>query len=145
DLPKDVVTATGGYVPPARARHKSYNPQVKGDTARIEQAVELLAKARRPLVYAGGGVVNAGPAASQLLTNFVNMTGFPTTLTLMGLGAVPASNRNFIGMVGMHGSLEANMCMHDCDVMLCVGARFDDRVTGRIDAFSPDSKKIHID
>jgi len=145
DLPKDVVTAEGTYVPPARARHKSYNPQVKGDTGKIEQAVELLAKAKRPLVYAGGGVINAGPSASQLLTNFVNMTGFPTTLTLMGLGAVAASNKNFIGMVGMHGSLEANMCMHDCDVMLCVGARFDDRVTGRLDAFSPGSKKIHID
>jgi len=145
DLPKDVVTALGTYVPPARARHKSYNPQVKGDIARIEQAVDLLTKAKRPLVYAGGGVINAGPAASQLLTSFVNMTGFPATLTLMGLGAVPASSKNFIGMVGMHGSLEANMCMHDCDVMLCVGARFDDRVTGRLDAFSPGSKKIHID
>jgi len=145
DLPKDVVTAEGTYVPPQRARHKSYNPQVKGDTARIEQAVELLAKAKRPLVYAGGGVINAGPAASQLLTGFVDTAGFPATLTLMGLGAVPASNKNFIGMVGMHGTLEANMCMHDCDVMLCVGARFDDRVTGRIDAFSPGSKKIHID
>ena len=145
DLPKDVVTTEGTYVPPAKARHRSYNPQVKGDIARIEEAVALLAKAKRPLVYAGGGVINAGPAASQLLSSFVEMTNFPTTLTLMGLGAVPASSKNFIGMVGMHGSLEANMCMHDCDVMLCVGARFDDRVTGRIDAFSPSSKKIHID
>ncbi len=145
DLPKDVVTSEGTYIPPAKARHRSYNPQVKGDIGKIEQAVELLAKAKRPLVYAGGGVVNAGPAASQLLSSFVAMTNFPTTLTLMGLGAVPASSKNFLGMVGMHGSLEANMCMHDCDVMLCVGARFDDRVTGRIDAFSPNSKKIHID
>ena len=145
DLPKDVVTTEGTYIPPARARHRSYNPQVKGDIGRIEEAVALLAKAKRPLVYAGGGVINAGPAASQLLSSFVEMTNFPTTLTLMGLGAVPASSKNFLGMVGMHGSLEANMCMHDCDVMLCVGARFDDRVTGRIDAFSPNSKKIHID
>ena len=145
DLPKDVVTAEGRYVPPQRARHKSYNPQVKGDISRIEEAAALLAEARRPLVYAGGGVINAGPAASQLLTSFVDMTGFPVTLTLMGLGALAGSNRHFIGMVGMHGSLEANMGMHDCDVMLCVGARFDDRVTGRLDAFSPDSKKIHID
>ena len=145
DLPKDVVTAEGRYVPPQRARHKSYNPQVKGDISRIEEAAALLAEAKRPLVYAGGGVINAGPAASQLLTSFVDMTGFPVTLTLMGLGALAGSNRHFIGMVGMHGSLEANMGMHDCDVMLCVGARFDDRVTGRLDAFSPDSKKIHID
>jgi acetolactate synthase-1/2/3 large subunit len=145
DLPKDVVTTEGTYLPPARVKHKSYNPQVKGDMARIEEAVELLAKAKRPIIYAGGGVINAGPAASQLLTNLVDMTGFPVTLTLMGLGAVPASNKHFLGMLGMHGSLEANYSMHDCDVMLCVGARFDDRVTGRTDAFSPDSKKIHID
>ena len=145
DLPKDVVTTEGTYLPPARIKHKSYNPQVKGDMARIEEAVDLLAKAKRPIIYAGGGVINAGPAASQLLTNLVDMTGFPVTLTLMGLGAVPASNKQFLGMLGMHGSLEANMSMHDCDVMLCVGARFDDRVTGRTDAFSPGSKKIHID
>ena len=146
DLPKDVVTATIGYSRTSGpVQHPSYNPRVKGDHERISEAVELLANAKRPLIYAGGGVINSGPAASQLLTNLVNMTGIPTTLTLMGLGALPASSGNFIGMVGMHGSLEANMCMHDCDVMLCVGARFDDRVTGRTDAFSPDSKKIHID
>jgi acetolactate synthase-1/2/3 large subunit len=145
DLPKDVMTTLGDYLPPAKARHRSYNPQVKGDLSKIEKAVDLLAKAKKPLIYAGGGVINAGPAASQLLTNLVDLTGAPTTLTLMGLGALPSSHKNFIGMVGMHGSLEANMCMHDCDVMLCVGARFDDRVTGRLDAFSPGSKKIHID
>ena len=146
DLPKDVVTATIGYSRTSGpVQHPSYNPRVKGDHEPISEAVELLANAKRPLIYAGGGVINSGPAASQLLTNLVNMTGIPTTLTLMGLGALPASSGNFIGMVGMHGSLEANMCMHDCDVMLCVGARFDDRVTGRTDAFSPDSKKIHID
>ncbi|MEM7120902.1 MAG: acetolactate synthase 3 large subunit [Pseudomonadota bacterium] len=145
DLPKDVVNAEGTYLPPARVKHKSYNPQVKGDMARIEEAVDLLAKAKRPIIYAGGGVVNAGPAASQLLTNLADISGFPVTLTLMGLGALPASHKQFLGMLGMHGSLEANMAMHDCDVMLCVGARFDDRVTGRTDAFSPDSKKIHID
>ncbi len=146
DLPKDVVTASAAYTRPAAPmQHPSYSPRLKGDPERISEAVELLAGASRPLIYAGGGVINSGPAASQLLTNLVNMTGIPTTLTLMGLGALPASNRNFIGMVGMHGSLEANMCMHDCDVMLCVGARFDDRVTGRTDAFSPESRKIHID
>ncbi len=146
DLPKDVVTASTAYTRPvATLQHPSYRPRLKGDHERISEAVDLLAGARRPLIYAGGGVVNSGPAASQLLTNLVNMTGIPTTLTLMGLGALPASNRNFIGMVGMHGSLEANMCMHDCDVMMCIGARFDDRVTGRTDAFSPESRKIHID
>ena len=146
DLPKDVVTASAAYTRPAAPmQHPSYSPRLKGDPERISEAVDLLAGASRPLIYAGGGVINSGPAASQLLTNLVNMTGIPTTLTLMGLGALPASNRNFIGMVGMHGSLEANMCMHDCDVMLCVGARFDDRVTGRTDAFSPESRKIHID
>ncbi len=146
DLPKDVVTASTAYArPSAPIQHPSYSPRLKGDHERISEAVDLLAGARQPLIYAGGGVINSGPAASQLLTNLVNMTGIPTTLTLMGLGALPASNRNFIGMVGMHGSLEANMCMHDCDVMLCVGARFDDRVTGRTDAFSPESRKVHID
>ncbi len=144
DLPKDVVTTSAPYRPPGRPK-TTYNPQVKGDLARIEEAVDLLAAARRPLIYAGGGVVNAGPAASQLLTSLVQMTGIPTTLTLMALGTLPASDSRFIGMVGMHGSLEANMCMHDCDVMMCIGARFDDRVTGRVDAFSPDSRKIHID
>jgi len=145
DLPKDVMTSLGDYLPPAQVQHRSYNPQVKGDLGKIEEAVELLANAKRPLIYAGGGVINAGPSASQLLTNLVDTTGYPTTLTLMGLGALSSSHKNFIGMVGMHGSREANMCMHDCDVMLCVGARFDDRVTGRVNAFSPDSKKIHID
>ncbi len=146
DLPKDVVTASTVYArPSAPMQHPTYSPLLKGDPERISEAVDLLAGARRPLIYAGGGVINSGPAASQLLTNLVNMTGIPTTLTLMGLGSLPASNRNFIGMVGMHGSLEANMCMHDCDVMLCIGARFDDRVTGRTDAFSPESRKIHID
>ena len=146
DLPKDVMTASTAYArPSASLQHPSYSPRLKGDHERISEAVDLLASAERPLIYAGGGVVNSGPAASQLLTNLVNMTDIPTTLTLLGLGVLPASNRNFIGMVGMHGSLEANMSMHDCDVMLCVGARFDDRVTGRTDAFSPGSRKIHID
>ncbi|MEX2649718.1 MAG: acetolactate synthase 3 large subunit [Alphaproteobacteria bacterium] len=145
DLPKNVVVAEGTYRAPATVRHKSYHPQVKGDLGRIEQAIELIAGAKRPLFYAGGGVVNAGHAASQLLTTLVRLTGYPVTLTLMGLGAYPASDRQFLGMLGMHGTLEANLAMHDCDVMVCIGARFDDRVTGRLDAFSPGSKKIHID
>ncbi|MBI4966992.1 MAG: acetolactate synthase 3 large subunit [Rhodospirillales bacterium] len=145
DLPKDVVTAKGRYVGPAKVRHKSYKPQVKGDAAAIEKAVELMAHAKRPLLYAGGGVINSGPAASELLTQLVKMSGFPFTLTLMGLGAVPAADPHYLGMVGMHGTYEANLAMHDCDVMVCIGARFDDRVTGKIAAFAPHSKKIHID
>lgn len=145
DLPKDVLMTKGEYLPPTRIKHKSYKPQVKGDLKRIEEAVALLANARKPIIYAGGGVVNSGPAACQLLTNFARMSGFPVTLTLMGLGAYPGNDKQFLGMLGMHGTYEANMAMHDCDVMLCIGARFDDRVTGLLSAFSPNSKKIHID
>ncbi|MBT3237758.1 MAG: acetolactate synthase 3 large subunit [Rhodospirillaceae bacterium] len=145
DFPKDVTMAKGDYIPPTKVVHKSYNPQVKGDIGKIEEAVKILSAAKKPLIYAGGGVINSGPAASQLLTQLVEATGAPCTLTLMGLGALAASNKHFLGMVGMHGTYEANMAMHDCDAMLCVGARFDDRVTGRLDAFSPESKKIHID
>jgi len=145
DLPKNVVVAQGTYRAPATIRHKSYHPAVKGEIAKIEQAVELIANAKRPIFYGGGGIINAGPAAAQLFTSFVKMTGHPATLTLMGLGAFPASDPQFLGMIGMHGTYEANMALHGCDVLVCVGARFDDRVTGRLDAFSPGSKKIHID
>ncbi len=145
DLPKDILVGIAPYLERAKVKHKTYNPQVKGDSSQIEAAVELLSKAKRPIIYAGGGVINSGPAASQLLTNFVRMTGFPCTLTLMGLGAVPASDPHYLGMLGMHGTYEANMAMHGCDAMVCIGARFDDRVTGRLDAFAPDAKKIHID
>ncbi|MBI5164156.1 MAG: acetolactate synthase 3 large subunit [Magnetospirillum sp.] len=144
DLPKDVVQAKGEYSAAAKLKTK-YKPQVKGDLKAIEKAVEIIAAAKRPIVYAGGGVVNSGPAACQLLTQFVRMTGFPCTLTLMGLGALPGSDPLFLGMLGMHGTVEANMAMHDCDVMINVGARFDDRVTGRLNAFAPHSTKIHID
>jgi len=145
DLPKDVQFNPGGYIPPAMVQHKSYNPQVKGDLKAIKEAVKLIAGAKKPVFYSGGGVINSGPKAAQLLTKFVQMTGYPITSTLMGLGAYPASDKQFLGMLGMHGTYEANHAMHDCDVMVCVGARFDDRITGRIDAFSPNSKKIHID
>ena len=145
DLPKDIQQGAAAYSEPAAGGHRSYNPQVKGETSAIEQAVELMAKAKRPLFYCGGGVVNSGPGASQLLTQMVRMTGFPCTLTLMGLGAFPATDKQFLGMVGMHGTLEANLAMHDCDLMINIGARFDDRVTGRLNAFSPDSIKIHVD
>ncbi len=145
DLPKDVANAIGTYTPPGKVKHKRYNPQVKGDIAAIKEAVKLMAGAKKPVFYCGGGIINSGPAASQLLTQFVRLTGYPCTLTLMGLGAFPASDPQFLGMLGMHGTYEANLAMNQCDVMVCVGARFDDRITGKLDEFSPGSKKIHID
>jgi acetolactate synthase-1/2/3 large subunit len=145
DLPKDVQFATGKYVPPGSIQHKTYRPQITGDAARIDEAVELLIHAKRPVIYGGGGIVNSGPEATALLRELVELTGFPCTLTLMGLGAFPASDRKFLGMLGMHGTYEANLTMHHADVMLAIGARFDDRVTGKLAAFSPTAKKIHID
>ncbi|MBZ8135237.1 acetolactate synthase 3 large subunit [Afifella sp. IM 167] len=148
DIPKDVQFATGTYHGPdgeGRSSYKGYEPRIKGDEQAIAHAVELMANARRPVFYTGGGVINSGPEASQLLRELVASTGFPITSTLMGLGAYPASGKNWLGMLGMHGTYEANMAMHDCDVMICIGARFDDRITGRTDAFSPGSQKIHVD
>jgi len=145
DLPKDILFAEGPYTGPEKLEHKTYRPKVKGDARAIERAVELIAGAKRPLFYCGGGLVNSGPRASELLTRFVRMTGAPITLTLMGLGTYPASDKQFLGMVGMHGMYESNMAMHDCDVMINIGARFDDRVTGKLSAFAPNSKKIHVD
>ena len=145
DIPKDVQFAVGAYAFQKNIQHKTYRPQVKGDLARIRLAVEMMAKARKPIFYTGGGVINSGPNASTLLREIARLTGFPVTSTLMGLGAYPASDKQWLGMLGMHGSFEANNAMHDCDLMICVGARFDDRITGRLDAFSPHSKKIHVD
>mgnify|MGYP006265911867 FL=1 len=145
DIPKDVQFAKGRYVRPLDNQHKTYRPRVQGDADKIAAAVELMAKAKRPVFYTGGGVINAGPEASALLRELVRLTGFPITSTLMGLGAYPAKDPQWLGMLGMHGTYEANLTMHDCDVMVCVGARFDDRITGRLDAFAPKSKKIHID
>ena len=147
DIPKDVQVALASWddqdgAPLASAR---YAPQVEGDADAIVQAVAMLAAAERPVIYTGGGVINSGPRASELLRRLQDLTGAPVTSTLMGLGAFPADHPDWLGMLGMHGTYEANMAMNRCDVMLCVGARFDDRVTGRLDAFSPDSKKIHID
>src|SRR5688572_10370697 len=124
---------------------KSYKPKIKGDLDKIKAAVDMLANARRPIIYSGGGIINSGREASHLLREFARLTGFPVTSTLMGLGAYPAADPQWLGMLGMHGTYEANWTMHDCDVMLCIGARFDDRITGRIDAFSPGSRKIHVD
>ncbi|MEX2452249.1 MAG: acetolactate synthase 3 large subunit [Rhodospirillales bacterium] len=145
DLPKDVLMALAPYVQPPKTQHRSYRPQVKGDKALIREAVALMASAKRPVFYCGGGVINSGPTASRRLINLVRDTGFPITLTLMGLGAYPAADEQYLGMLGMHGTYEANLAMHGCDVMICVGARFDDRITGKISEFAPNAKKIHID
>ncbi len=145
DIPKDVQFATGTYTEKAKAKVSHYQPQVKGDMETITQLVEALETAERPVFYTGGGVINSGPAASQLLRELVEATGFPITSTLMGLGCYQASGKNWLGMLGMHGLYQANLAMHGCDLMINVGARFDDRITGRLDAFSPKSKKAHID
>ena len=147
DLPKDILIGKAPYAdaPPADQPHRSYRPQVEPDMAQIRKAVALLKTAKKPVIYTGGGVINAGPEASRLLTQLVRMTGFPCTNTLMGLGAFPSSDPQFLGMLGMHGTYEANLVMHGCDVMLNIGARFDDRVTGKLSHFSPKSKKIHCD
>ncbi|WP_282060240.1 acetolactate synthase 3 large subunit [Roseobacter litoralis] len=144
DIPKDVQFATGTYSPP-KPSTSHYQPKLKGDMEAITELVAALEKAKKPIFYTGGGVINSGPAASQLLRELVKATGFPITSTLMGLGSYPASGEKWIGMLGMHGLYEANMAMHDCDLMINIGARFDDRITGRLDAFSPKSIKAHID
>ena len=146
DIPKDIQFATGQYVGLAQARHAhAYRPRTEGDAGKIAEAVDLIAKAKRPIFYTGGGIINAGPGASETLRELAKAVGAPVTSTLMGLGAFPASDPQWLGMLGMHGTFEANNAMHDCDVMVCLGARFDDRVTGRLDAFSPGSRKIHVD
>ena len=145
DIPKDVQFANGAYVAPKNARTSHYQPRVKGDREMITALVEAMETAERPLFYTGGGVINSGPAASQLLRELVAATNFPITSTLMGLGSYPASGDNWLGMLGMHGLYEANLAMHGCDLMINVGARFDDRITGRIADFSPNSAKGHID
>ena len=145
DVPKDVQFATGTYVGKKGIHKPTYHPQTSPHPDAIAATVDLMLQARRPVFYTGGGVINSGPEASKLLRELQDLTGIPVTSTLMGLGAFPASHPDWLGMVGMHGSFEANNAMHDCDLMLCVGARFDDRVTGRVDAFSPTSKKVHID
>lgn len=145
DVPKDIQFALGDYQNLNKIKHKTYNPILNPDEIQIKRAIDLLLNAKKPIVYSGGGVINSGKIASDYLTKFINKTNYPITSTLMGLGAYPASEKNWLGMLGMHGTYEANMAMYDCDVMLCVGARFDDRITGKIDEFSPNSQKIHID
>ena len=145
DLPKDIQLTNVKYIKKIQKikKHNHYYSNVDQDL--IKNVAKLLLQADRPIIYAGGGVVNSGPKASNLLTKLVNLLDCPVTLTLMGLGCVPNTNKNFLGMLGMHGTYEANLAMHNCDVMLNVGARFDDRVTGRLNAFAPNSKKVHID
>lgn len=145
DIPKDVQVATARYTKPGPIQHKTYRPKVKADRAGIEQAVDMLAAAERPVLYTGGGIINSGPGASQLLRELARISGAPVTSTLMGLGALPASSPQWLGMLGMHGTYEANMAMNEADLVIAIGARFDDRVTGRLDAFSPRSRKVHID
>ncbi|MCD2325272.1 acetolactate synthase 3 large subunit [Sphingomonas sp. IC-56] len=145
DIPKDVQVATAAYTQPGPIRHKTYRPQTEPDPALIEQVVDMLAAAERPVFYTGGGIINSGPEASQLLRELVAMTGAPVTSTLMGLGALPASSPQWLGMLGMHGTYEANWAMNKADLIIAVGSRFDDRVTGRLDAFAPHARKVHID
>ena len=145
DLPKDILVGSGAYTSPEAVEHKTYRPRIEPAPEGIEAAAQLLMSAKKPIFYGGGGIINSGPEASRLLAELVDLTGFPCTLTLMGLGALPASDPRFLGMLGMHGTYEANHAMHDSDVMLAIGARFDDRVTGRLNAFAPHSKKIQID
>ena len=144
-IPKDVQIMKARYEKPGAISHKTYKPQVKGDRTAIETAMEMLAAAERPILYTGGGIINAGPAATQLLRELAKLTGAPVTSTLMGRGTMPNDHPQFLGMLGMHGSYEANMAMNRCDLMICLGARFDDRVTGKISEFSPHSRKIHVD
>ncbi len=145
DLPKDIMVGPAAYAPASTAPHRSYRPVTEPRVEAIAEAVALLKRARRPLFYTGGGVINAGPAASAALGRLVRLTGCPCTSTLMGLGAYPTTDPQFLGMLGMHGTYEANLATHGCDVLINIGARFDDRVTGRLDAFSPHSRKIHVD
>ncbi len=145
DIPKDVQVATAPAAAPGPIQHKTYRPQVDPDAAAIEKAVDMLAAAERPIFYTGGGVINAGPEAAQLLRELAELTGAPVTSTLMGLGAFPASDEKWLGMLGMHGTYEANWAMNKADLIVALGSRFDDRVTGRLDAFAPNSAKIHVD
>ena len=146
DIPKDVQFAKAKYIKPKELKNnKKTNIKFNGQDRDIEATVELIKKSSKPILYTGGGVINSGPRATQLLRELVSLTGFPITSTLQGLGAYPGNDPQFLGMLGMHGTYEANNAMHDCDLMINIGARFDDRITGKIDEFSPKSKKIHID
>ncbi len=143
DIPKDVTAEKTAYVYPEKVKMRSYNPVEKGHSGQIRKAVELLLAAKQPMIYTGGGIILGG--GSDALTAMTRRLGYPITNTLMGLGAYPATDPQFLGMLGMHGTYEANMSMHNCDVLLAIGARFDDRVTGNVDKFCPHAKIIHVD
>jgi acetolactate synthase I/II/III large subunit len=147
DIPKDIQFKKGKYIKPKQVKtsNKKLNTNLNGQDNNIEKTIELIKKSSKPIFYTGGGVINSGPQATELLRELVSITGFPITSTLQGLGAFPGDDKQFLGMLGMHGTYEANNAMHDCDLMINIGARFDDRITGKIDEFSPKSKKIHID
>ena len=145
DIPKDIQFKKGIYQSEEKIEIDSYRPNYKGDPNQIEKAVEMISQAKKPIFYTGGGIINAGEKASEILRELVSITGFPITSTLQGLGCYPGEDSQFLGMLGMHGTFEANNAMHDCDLMINIGARFDDRITGMVSKFSPNSKKIHID
>ena len=145
DIPKDIQFKKGIYQSEEKIEIDSYRPNYKGDPDQIEKAVEMISQAKKPIFYTGGGVINAGEKASEILRELVSTTGFPITSTLQGLGCYRGEDSQFLGMLGMHGTFEANNAMHDCDLMINIGARFDDRITGMVSKFSPNSKKIHID
>ena len=145
DIPKDVQFASGNYTKKKDFLPKRYSPKITPDNDLIFKAVKAFENAKKPIIYSGGGVINSGDNASTLLRELVDKSNCPITSTIMGLGCYPASKKNWMGMLGMHGTYEANMAMHDCDFMFCIGARFDDRITGKTDEFSPNSTKIHID
>ena len=145
DLPKDIQLSECEYVNRQDRHGRRYKPSTDPNKDKIIQVAKLLVNAKKPIIYGGGGLINSGPESSKLLKELVNITGIPTTLTLMGLGALSCDHKLFLGMLGMHGTYEANLSMYNCDVMLNIGARFDDRITGNLKEFSPNSKKIHID
>src|SRR5262249_13151814 len=144
-IPKDIQFKKGNYFGPSNIHHRTYRPRLDPETKAISEAVSMMAAAKKPLFYTGGGIINSGPEASRLLRELVAAKGFSITSTLMGLGAYPASGPNWLGPLGMHGTYEANLACNRCDLLIALGSRFDDRVTGRVDAFSPNSKKIHLD
>ena len=145
DIPKDIQFAKTKYSKPKKQNKLNGKSNNKFSQKQIDQLIELLKSSKKPIIYTGGGVINSGPKASDALREFVELTGFPITSTLQGLGAYPGDDNQFLGMLGMHGTYEANNAMHDCDLLINIGARFDDRITGKIDEFSPNSKKVHID
>ena len=145
DIPKDIQFAKTNYSKPKKIEKVNGKSHNKFSQTDINELINLISKAKKPVIYTGGGVINSGPKASEALREFVRLIGFPITSTLQGLGAFPGDDNQFIGMLGMHGTYEANNAMHDCDLLINIGARFDDRITGKIDEFSPKSKKVHID